>query len=145
MKRLLLASLLLASLGSQAQIRKVPSEVTDSFKTRYPQAEKVEWRDKLTGFAAGFESSGKKAEARFNNKGVWQQTSTEIGQQSLPAPVKDGFDKSKWADWEITATFLLTYPQKEEQYLLAVRKNDLQKRNLVFSQSGRLLRDNISF
>jgi hypothetical protein len=144
MKRIFLLVLLVAGLSSFGQIRKVPATVTEAFKQKYPDASNVEWKDKLTLFVADFEKAGKKYEARFSNKGVWQQTEDEIGETELPPAVKEGLDKSKYADWERIAFYHLSLPSDQAQYRITVKKSDLQKKNLLFNNTGRLLKDNIT-
>ena len=57
-----------------AQIRKLPAEVTNSFSEKYPDAKNVEWKDKLSNFSADFEWKDEKYEAHFNKKGDWQNS-----------------------------------------------------------------------
>lgn len=144
MKRLLVLIMVAASLSSFGQIRKIPAAVTETFKQKYPNASNVEWKDKLTLFAVDFEQDGKKYEARFSNKGVWQQSETEIAESDLPAEVKEGLDKSKYADWERTGFYRLLLPETQTQYRITVKKSDIQKKNLLFGSNGRLLKDNIT-
>ena len=127
-----------------AQIRKIPSEVTEALKQKYPDAEKVSWKDKLSVFAASFEVNNEKYEARFTDKGEWKSTEKEINETDLPGDVKDGFEKSKYADWELKNTFLIELPGNETQYRIQVAKNDIQKKNLLFNNDGQLLKDNIT-
>src|ERR1700716_2904689 len=96
MKKILLMFLLALSLGSFAQMRKIPAAVTEAFKEKYPHADQVEWRDKLTSFAATFLDDGIKYEARFNKKGTWQQTESPTNDSALPPAVKSGLEKSKY-------------------------------------------------
>jgi hypothetical protein len=144
MKRILLLVLLAAGLSSFGQIRKLPAAVTETFKEKYPNASNVEWKDKLTLFVASFEDGGKKYEARFSNKGVWQQTEDEITEAELPEGVKEGLEKSKYAEWEKTTIYHIWLPKEQTQYRISVKKSDLQKKNLLFSNGGRLLKDNIT-
>ena len=92
------AFILLLSNNSFAQIRKIPAEVTSSFTEKYPQAELVEWRDKLTGFTASFSVDSIDYLASFSNKGEWESTEIGIEQSDLPEVVQHGFEKSKYAD-----------------------------------------------
>ena len=62
----------------------------------------------------------------------------------LPAEVKDGLDKSKYADWAIRSVYTIDLPGDRVEYRILVAKNDLQRKNLVYSADGRLLRDNIT-
>ena len=84
-----------------AQLRKVPAEVTEAFKAKYPDTKNVEWKDKLSFFQVDFEMGGIKYESRFTSKGEWQQTEKDITEDALPAQVKDGYSKSKYTDWEL--------------------------------------------
>lgn len=129
---------------SYAQIRSVPSQVTESLKTKYPNAANVTWKDKITSFLAIFDIEGKKYEARFDSNGNWLSTETEIEESELPEDVKDGFEKSKYADWSIRNVYNIELPDNVLQYRILVAKNDLQRKNLLYSTDGRLIRDNIT-
>lgn len=148
MKKVLLA-LFMAGLvfyfnKADAQIRKIPAEVTDAFKAKYPAANAVEWKDKLTIFQATFQLNDEKYEARFNTNGEWQETEKNLDQDKLPAPVKDGLSKSKFADWEVKQVNYTERKGGEEQYRIFVRKSDLEKKYLFFDKSGKLVRDAIT-
>ena len=148
MKTVFVTILIIASLfavnSADAQIRKIPAEVTDAFKVKYPSANGVEWKDKLTVFQANFLLDGEKYEAKFNNTGDWQETEKNLDQEKLPAAIKDGFSKSKFTDWEQKQ---ITYIEKKdgaEQYRILVRKSDIEKKYLFFDKSGKLIRDAIT-
>lgn len=127
-----------------AQVRSVPATVTEAFKNKYPNASNVEWKDKLSGFNAIFDNNGSHLEARFNNKAVWQYTEEKVGEAGLPEAVKDGYAKSKWAEWKIENVTKIELPGNKVQYRVLVVKSDLQKKNLLFNSEGRLLKDNIT-
>lgn len=135
---------LAAGLTSQAQIRKIPAVVTESFKTKYPGAANVEWKDKLTAFVAVFDQGTTKFEARFNSKGEWLQSEHVTTEADFPAPVKDGLSKSKYADWKATNFYIIDLPGNKTQYRVSVEKSDLQKKNLLFSSEGQLLKDKMT-
>ena len=116
---------------SFAQVRKIPSEVTEAFKEKYPNATNVEWRDKLSNFSAIFESDNVQYEARFNSKGEWQLTENEIEESDLPEVVKEGFDKSKYADWEIGAIHKIELADGSFQYRIESIKNDVRKKKFI--------------
>jgi hypothetical protein len=149
MKKHVLAPLILilisfAVLPSFAQIRKIPAEVTEALKQKYPDAENVSWKDKLSVFAASFEMNNEKFEARFTDKGEWKSTEKEISESDLPGEVKDGFEKSKYSDWESKYVYSIELPDNEVQFRIQVAKNDIQKKNLLFNSDGKLLKDNIT-
>jgi hypothetical protein len=148
MKRIIPSLLFVLSLALTnnvlAQVRSVSASVTEAFKSKYPSASNVEWKDKLTGFVAVFDNNGHHYEARFNNKAVWQYTEEVIGESNLPADVKDGFNKSKWAEWKVDGVTKIDLPENKTQYRILAVKSDLQKKNLLFNSEGRLLKDNIT-
>lgn len=128
-----------------AQVRKIPAVVTEAFKDKYPDASNVEWKDKLSGFVAVYEDDGVKYEARFSNKGIWENTENKVENDDLPEAVNEGFDKSKYADeWTIETIYRIELPGEKIQYRLQVSKSDLQKKNLLFNSEGRLLKDRIT-
>ena len=130
--------------ATQAQIRKIPASVTEAFKTKYPNAVNVEWKDKVSNFTADFEVNGVKSEAKFNSKGVWQETEFRIDTTNIPPAVMDGFKKSKFADYEIKDARQIDLPKDKTQYRLEVEKGDLNKKILLFSSEGRLLKNNMT-
>ena len=128
---------------SFSQVRKIPAEVTESFKQKYPEATKVEWRDKLSTFSAIFEIDDQLHEAKFNSKGEWQQTETAIEEDDLPEAVTDGFEKSKYAEWEISGIYKIEMNDTVHYRIEAV-KTDIRKKNLFFNSEGRLVKDRIT-
>jgi hypothetical protein len=141
---LLIVALALTS-NVAAQLRKIPAEVTDAFKVKYPDATQVEWKDKLTNFVAVFQHEGKQYQARFSKKGEWKDTEWEIDTDELPEAVNEGYNKSKYAEeWKIDAAYKIELPNNKVNYRLLARKSDLQKKNILFSSEGRLLKDNVT-
>jgi hypothetical protein len=148
MKRILtalaLAGLLVCSTASFAQFRKIPAEVTEAFKAKYPNSNAVEWKDKIKAFQANFEMKDEDYQARFNSKGEWQETEKVIGQDKLPAEVTDGFSKSKYAEWEVKEVSYIEKKDGTDLYRVLVRKSDLEKRYLFFNKSGKLTKDSMT-
>lgn len=146
MKKIVFLSLFCGALfTAHAQFRSVPAVVTDSFKAKYPNASAVSWSDKLLAgsFQASFTEGKDKFVARFGNKGEWQWSTKKITKDELPAVVKDGFAKSKYAgaEWEVRTVSMKFMPGNTVEYLLFVQKSDLNKKNLTFSSEGQLLKD----
>ncbi|MFT4024041.1 MAG: PepSY-like domain-containing protein [Flavihumibacter sp.] len=127
-----------------AQIRKIPAVVTDAFKYKYRNAESVEWKDKLSHYLVTFQLNGDKYEASFKNDGTWVYSQQEIGKDDLPGAVEDGLDKSKYAEWDVNNYYQLIYPDDHVEYRLIVYKSDLNKRELTFTDKGRLLKDKLT-
>ena len=93
---------------------------------------------------ASFDQDNEHYEARFSNKGVWQNTESELKTEELPGSIKDGYDKSKYAEWKMNNITKIDLPGEKVQYRIVAEKSDLQKKNLLFSTTGQLLKDNIT-
>ena len=147
MKRIIIVTLLLSAVSFtqiNAQIRKIPAEVTNAFSEKYDDAKNVEWKDNLTSFVASFERKGDKYEAKFNKKGEWQSTEKELEISDLPNKVNDGFEKSKYSEWEVRSVYEIELPDDVIQYRVHVAKSDIQQKNLLFNKKGKLLKDNLT-
>jgi len=145
MKKLLVLFLVCGfAMTTQSQVRKIPAEVTDAFKERYPNAVSVEWRDNLSNFSATFLIDSVKSEAKFSSKGKWQGTDFRISVESIPAEVMDGFKKSKYGDWTIYDVRKMDLPDNVVKYRLQVEKTDINKRVLIFNNNGKLLKNDMT-
>jgi len=141
---LMVSGLLMVSIGSFAQIRKIPSAVTDALKTQFPAAEKVEWKDKLTVFEASYLIDNKRYFASYNTKGEWQSSEAMLTEADLPEAVKDGLDKSKFKDWEKKSIALVEKKDKTQQYRIYVERATLNKKYLYFNTDGQLAKEAIT-
>jgi hypothetical protein len=142
---LIIVVMVFAALNStQAQLRKVPAEVTEAFKAKYPDTKNVEWKDKLSAFQVNYEIEDVKYISRFSSKGEWLQTETAIEEDALPAAVKDGYDKSKFTAWELKSVAFIESNDNGIQYRLFVRKSGVEKKYLYFDKDGKLVKDAIT-
>ena len=145
-RKLLLSGFILLStvITSFAQIREIPKPVRETFANQYPTAENTDFRDQLVKVDVRFELKGDKLVASYANNGAWKGTEKDWRYEDIPEEIKDGFIKSKYADWEAGETKVLYLPGGSEQYRIRVRKNDVQKKYLYFNKDGRLLREAIT-
>lgn len=127
-----------------AQIREIPKQVEETFANQYQGASQIEFRDQLVRVDVHFMLDGESMIASYTNKGVWKETQKAWEFEKLPEEVKDGFEKSKYADREVTETVVLYLPGGSEQYRLLAKKNDVEKKYLFFNTKGRLLRTTIT-
>lgn len=127
-----------------AQIRKIPAQVTDAFKSRYPHAEKVEWKDKISSFEAGFILNGFEMTANFSSKGDWERSEKKIKFADLPDAVKEGFEKSKYTGWEKSAAVEIDESSEPLVYRILIKKSGVQKKYLFFNNNGRLNREAVT-
>jgi hypothetical protein len=129
---------------AQAQGAKMPDPIKETFSTQYPQAADVSYRDNLVSGLVLFTQNGEKYAAYYTKKGVWKSTEKDWTFDQLPADVKDGFSKSKFADWKVDETKIIYRPGGTERYRLKATKSDLQKRYLYFNKNGQLVEDNMT-
>ena len=136
-----LAGFILFSIFSFAQLREIPESVKETFTSQYPDAENITYEDNLVIVLVHFQISGEKMKASYNNKGRWKDTEKDWSFDQLPETIKDGFQKSKYADRKVTETKIIYRPGGSDQYRVRVEKSDLQKKYIYFNQAGRLVED----
>lgn len=146
MKKHLLFLLVSISLYSAAfsQIREVPKAVEETFSNQYKGAANIDYKDQLIRVDVHFELEGDKLVASYTNKGIWKGTEKDWTFDKLPQEVKDGFEKSRYADRDIEDTKVLYLPGGQEQYRILAKKNDVEKKYLYFNTKGRLLRTSLT-
>ena len=143
MKRLPLLSLSLAffSVGAFSQVTSIPAQAKENFASQYPNAQNVTWDNDVVNVNVRFEVDGEKMNAEYSNKGVWKSTLKDWTFEQVPPEVSDGFKKSKYADRRIEDTKVLYLPGDVVEYRIKVKKSDVEKKYLFFSDKGRLIRD----
>ncbi len=143
-RTIFLAGFILFSIFSFAQVREIPESVKETFTSQYPGAENVTFEDNLVSVQVHFQLNGEKMIAAYNNKGRWKDTEKDWNFDQLPDDVKDGFKKSKYADWKVTDTKIIYRPGGSDRYRIKAEKNDLQKKHIYFNKLGRLVDDDIA-
>lgn len=127
-----------------SQITSVPQSAKDNFAKQYPAAENIEWANDVVNVNVRFTLDGENMNAEYSNKGIWKNTYQNTTYEKLPAAVQDGFQKSKYAEREVTDAKIIHYPAGVTQYRIKAEKNDVQKKYLYFNENGKLLRDAIT-
>jgi hypothetical protein len=146
MKRLVALAVGLFLIGGIAfsQIREIPKIVEETFANQYRGASDIDFRDHLVRVDVHFLLDGESMIASYTNKGLWKETQKEWSFEKLPEEVKNGFEKSKYADREVAETIVLYLPGDITQYRLKAKKNDVEKKYLFFNPKGRLLRESVT-
>ena len=132
------------SFFSFAQVREIPAAVKETFGTQYPDASEVTYEDNLVNVLVHFQLNGENMTASYNNKGRWKETEKYWSYDKLPDAVKDGFQKSKYADWKVIDAKIIYRPGGTDRYRIKAEKNDIQKKYIYFNKSGRLVDDDIT-
>jgi hypothetical protein len=127
-----------------SQIREIPKAVEETFSNQYKGASNIDFKDQLVRVDVYFDLEGEKMIASYTNKGLWKETQKEWSFDKLPQEVKDGFDKSKYADREVEDVIVLYLPGGIEQYRLKAKKSGVEKKYVYFNPRGRLLRESVT-
>ena len=94
--------------------------------------------------SVSFKLKGRDMLAEYSIKGIWKSTSKEVSFNQLPAAIKDGFKKSKYADRTLLDIKMISYPANVIQYRIKTGKNDVEKKYLFFNEDGQLIRETIT-
>ncbi|MDR6341422.1 hypothetical protein HNQ91_004495 [Filimonas zeae] len=130
------------AMTTQAQIRKMPSAVTNGFKEKFPEATDVSWKDKLSSWQASFTLKGIETEAWFTSKGEWKETNQPLEFSNLPEDVKTGLSKSRYSEWTPGEVTVIWKKDKPLEYRIYVEKSSLvQKKYLHFNEKGVLQKE----
>ncbi|MGZ8509087.1 MAG: PepSY-like domain-containing protein [Chitinophagaceae bacterium] len=145
-KRLVTLAICLTLISGIAfsQIREIPKAVEETFANQYKGASDIDFKDQLVRVDVYFILDGESMIASYTNKGLWKETQKEWSFVKLPEEVKNGFEKSKYADREIEDVIILYLPGGIEQYRLKAKKNGVEKKYLYFNTKGRLLRESVT-
>jgi hypothetical protein len=143
-RTIFLAGLIFISNILLAQVREIPEAVKETFSSQYPGAENVTYEDNLVSVQVHFKLNGENMIAAYNNKGRWKDTEKDWSFDQLPEAVKDGFQKSKYADWKVTEVKMIFRPGGSDRYRIKAEKNDIQKKHIFFNKTGRLVDDSIT-
>ncbi len=127
-----------------SQIREIPKAVEETFANQYKGASDIDFKDQLVRVDVYFILDGESMIASYTNKGLWKETQKQWSFDKLPEDVKNGFEKSKYADREVDDVIVLYLPGGLEQYRLKAKKNDVEKKYLYFNPKGRLLRETVT-
>jgi hypothetical protein len=126
------------------QIREIPKAVEETFSNQYKGASNIDYKDQLVRVDVHFDLEGERMIASYTNKGLWKETQKEWSFDKLPQEVKDGFEKSKYADRDVDDVIVLYLPGGNEQYRLKAKKNGVEKKYVYFNPKGRLLREAVT-
>lgn len=133
-----------ASFNTYSQVTSIPDQAKENFFKQYPDAKNVQWENNVVKVNVRFEQDSNQLNAEYNNKGIWKNTLKDWSYEKLTDDVKEGFQKSKYADREITDVKVLYLPGYVIQYRLKVEKSEVEKKYLFFNTQGRLVRNSVT-
>ncbi|TDH25671.1 hypothetical protein EXU57_13300 [Segetibacter sp. 3557_3] len=126
---------------ANAQFGKIPTEATNAFQKKYPEASNVSWKSRLASYKAEFDMDKQHYTAEFNSKGQWEKTEAKLTYDKLPTEISDGLHKSLYSNWEFTEIMKVDEKEKDTVYRIRVKKTDLDKKYLFFSTKGQLIKE----
>jgi len=141
---LLLQATLCGTPTAHAQIREIPPVVMETFTSQYPGATQTRFIDQLVRIDVRFLMDSSQYLASYSNKGLWKGTERKMTLDSLSEDVRDGWQKSKYADWNLAELTELFLPGGTSQIRLRVDGTGIQKRYLFFNLKGQLIRDSFT-
>lgn len=123
-------------------IRRIGAEFSQALNSRYPGAVMAEWERKSGYYVAEFYSEGLELKVWYNKNVEWCMTETDLGRglSNLPQAVSDAFAASAYGNWAIDDIDKYERPG-ETFYLIEVEMRGERDRDLYYSPSGKLLKD----
>ena len=139
MKRLFFI-LIVASLVACGSEEDIPPSVKESFQSKYPTAEDVDWDTEDNFYEADFKINNDNYEALFSTTGgIWIETTQEIDQEELPVSVKQVLESEMYNGWEIDDVYKAETGDNPELYKIRVKMGD-NKEYHYFDSGGNLIK-----
>jgi len=113
--------------------------VVNAFKTKYPDAQRIEWETKAGYKVADFVLNAKESEAWFQTDGKWVMTETDILFDELSAEIQAAFKAGKYKDWRIDDVDKLERVDSETVYVIEVEGTG--EYDLYYAEDGTLLKE----
>src|SRR5258706_499195 len=82
--------------------------------------------------------------AQLNSNGDWLHSERKMKYEEMPGTVKDGFEKSRYTDWEMGSVYEINKNMETLQYRILVKKSGVQKKYLYFDTNGKLNRESLT-
>lgn len=129
MKKIILGSLIfivslitstIAAHEKSNKVDKVPQNVIDGFKGKYPDAMVKKWMKENEVYIAKYKQNREIYEATFNAQGKWMKTAKTIQWEDLPDVDKIAFENSFYKDWTVFGITQINYVDGTTNYALVV-------------------------
>jgi hypothetical protein len=114
---------------------KTPQAVEESFKKKFPDAQKIKWEKENTEYEASFVVNGIKTSANFTLDGKWMETESTVAISNLPKVVSDGI-LTAYPGAKIIDAAKIETPEKGIQYEADI-KDGKKKMEVLFNAEGK--------
>lgn len=134
----LATGVVLAGCNQKKQYRP-DAKIVSALNTKYPKAERIEWKQKHNYQVAEFHTNGMESEAWFDNNGKWLMTETDVKYNNLPVAIRNSFDKSMYSGWKKDDIDKIERAGMAPVYIIEVEKegNDT---DLYYTENGMLVK-----
>lgn len=114
-------------------------QIVNVLTSKYPTAERVEWKMKHDHYVADFYLDGIEREAWISTTGEWVMTESDILFKDLPAAVQTAFQATEYKDWKIDDVDMLERVDMEPVYVIEVEQGN-REFDLYYAADGSLIK-----
>jgi hypothetical protein len=132
------------SLTCPAQQQAIPNAVTTHFTNMFPEAKKIEWRNKSDNIQVIFWQKNMQCEAKFKPDGRWLSTERQISTDSIPDKIRKALKSNDYTGWSVLKTFIVQAGDNTAQYRLVVSNKEMSRKLLCFDRQGQPIRNKLS-
>ena len=124
------------------RVSDVPNAVMNTFEAKFPNVSRAEWENKQGYYVADFWQEGMETHVWIDQKAEWKMTELDFGVnlQLLPEAVRSAFQAGQSGRWRVDDIDKYERPG-ETFYLIEIEKAGERDRDLFYSESGTLLKD----
>lgn len=133
---LALFTYLFGASSADAQVVDVPKKSKDHFFKKYPDAKNADWNNNVASYAVKFNLGSNTYRAYYHMDGSWDYTEEYLTQSQLPAPVRESFSKSRYADWKVSSYNIIENNKGRRSYQVQVEKG-IEKTSIYFDANGK--------
>lgn len=135
---LFITGVVIAGCNQKKQYRP-DTQIIKALDSKFPKANKVEWKQKQEYYVAEFQNNGDETEVWFDNTGKWVMTETDVKYNALPAAIRADFEKSMYSNWKKDDIDKIERDGMEPVYIIEIEKDD-HDTDLYYSENGMLVK-----
>ena len=117
---------------------KVPADVAQAFKIKFPNGSQLSWNAVTDVFAVQFFNGKKRQSASFDISGKWMLTETEINYNTVPEKVQSAFER-EFDGYQVQEVYQVETSDKGTNYNITTFKG-AKNYEALFSAKGELLK-----
>jgi len=115
------------------------AKIVNALNSKYPKADKIEWKQKDGYYVADFHQNGVESEAWFDATGKWMMTESDLKYNALPQAIRNHFEKSIYNNWKKEDINKIERVGMPPVYIIEVEKEG-QDTDLYYTENGTLVK-----